>query len=62
MKLMQWKLPRNRELRIQARLEPCRIYLLPGLRVNNWLPRYPFFHLSLVALVWAVDIWWMRRR
>lgn len=36
-----------------------RIHLLPTVRNNNWLPHYPFYHISVIWLNRSVEIWWL---
>ena len=35
------------------------LHILPTIRVNNWLPHYPFYHVSFVWLCWTWDVWWL---
>jgi hypothetical protein len=34
------------------------LYLLPAFRVNNWMPKYPFYHVSFVWWKWELGLWW----
>jgi len=36
---------------------PTRLCIFPTVIVNNWMPRYPFYHASFVWLCWTWDVW-----
>lgn len=48
---------KNREFRTE--LAAGRLHLLPTIRVNNWIPHYPFYHVSFLWLRWTWNVWWM---
>lgn len=38
---------------------PTGLHLLPTARVENWLPKSPFYHVSFAWLCWTLDVWWL---
>lgn len=52
---------RNRTLKAAGRREIAGTFIGPAVRVHNWFPRNPFYHLSFSFFVWSLDVWWMKR-
>ena len=54
---------RNRTLKTEwrnhMRVLPTGLHILPAICVNNWMPSYPFYHVSFLWLCWTWDVWWL---